>query len=217
MRDIETGKRREYQFRLRTLLIAILVLSLPLSWFAVRVQRIRKESEVARMVRHADGMVWWQPSPSWLRPLIGDRYFIVEIDCEGMDVSDDILTALAGLKGIQTLNLDDTELNDQRLEHLQGLTSLTELSLANTQVTDSGLVHVAGLTNLGHLNLGGTSVSDTGLTHLKGLTRLKTVLVGNGVTDAGIAEARQALPKCDVWYASPLSQDEVDQGSHAQE
>ena len=149
------------------------------------------------MVRHADGMVWWQPSPSWLRPLIGDRYFIVEIDCEGMDVSDDILTALAGLKGIQTLNLDDTELNDQRLEHLQGLTSLTELSLANTQVTDSGLVHVAGLTNLGHLNLGGTSVSDTGLTHLKGLTRLKTVLVGNGVT-------MQVLPKLGKRYPSAM-------------
>ncbi len=38
-------RRRWLQFRLRTLLIAILVLSLPLSWFAARMERALMGSE----------------------------------------------------------------------------------------------------------------------------------------------------------------------------
>ena len=43
------------------------------------------------------------------------------------------------------------------------------------------------------------SVSDAGLVHLKGLTKLKTLgLERTKVTDAGVAELKQALPKCRI-------------------
>ena len=41
----ETRKRRWYQFSLRTLLLAVLVVSLAMSWVAVRMERARKRRE----------------------------------------------------------------------------------------------------------------------------------------------------------------------------
>ena len=43
-------------------------------------------------------------------------------------------------------------------------------------------------------------VLEAGLEHLKGLTNLKTLqLRSTQITDAGIAELRQALPNCNIY------------------
>ena len=47
---------------------------------------------------------------------------------------------------------------------------------ASTQITDAGLGHLTGRTNLQELRLSGTQV-----------------------TDAGVAELKQALPKCKIY------------------
>ena len=69
---------------------------------------------------------------------------------------------------------------------------------ASTRITDAGLAHLVGLTNLQTLNLSDCyQITDAGLVHLKGLTNLKTlVLMQTQITDAGVAELKQALPKC---------------------
>jgi len=42
-------------------------------------------------------------------------------------------------------------------------------------------------------------VTDAELVHLKGLTQLQTLyLMGTGVTDAGVNQLKQSLPKCDI-------------------
>jgi hypothetical protein len=57
-----------------------------------------------------------------------------------------------------------------------------------------------GLTNLETLNLQNTTgVADLGLMHLNGLTKLrKLTLDGTKVTDAGIQDLQQALPKAKI-------------------
>ena len=46
------------------------------------------------------------------------------------------------------------------------------------------------------VNLGGTNITDAGLRHLQGLINLKRLhLLDTQVTDAGVAELQQALPK----------------------
>ena len=44
-----------------------------------------------------------------------------------------------------------------------------------------------------------TDITDAGLEHLKGLTNMKKlVLINTRITDAGVAELQQSLPKCRV-------------------
>ena len=60
-------RRRWFQFRLRTLLIAILVLSLPLSWFAWKMEKARRQKEFTERIERLGGSVsCWPTEPSAL-------------------------------------------------------------------------------------------------------------------------------------------------------
>ncbi len=98
---------------------------------------------------------------------------------------------LAGLNGLQWLNLSGTQVGDVGVTEIRGLTSLQFLRLDNTQVTDSGLEHFKGLTELHTLGLMGTKITGAGLVHLKGLSRLRNLwLYDTQITDAGLAEIK---------------------------
>ena len=70
--------RRWFQFRLRTLLIVVLVLSLPLSWFAVRMERARRQRAAVEAVSELGAIVYydWEidyslpGDPIWPSPTI---------------------------------------------------------------------------------------------------------------------------------------------------
>ena len=112
------------------------------------------------------------------------------------------LAHLAGLAGLQSLDLSGTAVTDAGLAHLAGLTGLQALHLHGCKhVTDAGLAHLRGLNGLQALHLHGCKhVTDAGLAHLAGLTALQALRLHGckHVTDAGLAHlrgltARQAL------------------------
>ena len=85
------------------------------------------------------------------------------------------------------------------LASLEGLSSLTFLDLQDSAgVGDDGAEHLSKLSSIQTLGLGGTNVSDAGLAQLSGLKSLGRLVVGRGVTNAGIAAIRQALPTIKV-------------------
>jgi internalin A len=102
---------------------------------------------------------------------------------------------------------------DVGLKHLQGLTGLQSLQLQNTQITDAGLRSLAELTNLGTLDLRNTAVTDAGLEHLKGLSKLQDLLLTNTkVTDRGLEylEAMTSLQCLDLGgFLGPVGDVEV--------
>jgi len=68
-------------------------------------------------------------------------------------------------------------------------------------VTDEGLKELAELKELRSLSLSGTRVTDAGLKGLKGLRQLRLVLLHKTrVTPEGVADFRQALPKCKAYH-----------------
>ena len=146
-------RRRWFQFRLRTLLIVVLVLSLPLSWLAMRMERARRQRRAVEAISSLRGQAScdWQnyprygAEPTWLRRILGDDFF------------DPVTWAV--------LNRDT--ITDADLEHLKGLPSLEILSLPDTRVSDAGLEYVSGLSQLEYLDLRNTDVTPEGIRKLQ--------------------------------------------------
>ena len=80
MRDSKTPSpdRRWYPFRLRTLLVAVMVLGVPLSWFATKLERARKQRKVVEAIQRLGRSVGYDnqmSSPMWLRNWLGNDFF----------------------------------------------------------------------------------------------------------------------------------------------
>ena len=170
----EPPKRRWFQFRLRTLLVVILVLSLPLSWFAVRMERARRQREAVEAIEQMGGSVMydWErdpnrpdvlyvdhPVPSWALDLLGEDFFsnVTHVSAS---------FSRAG---------DYREIHDTNLESFRGMNTLSHLDLSWTQMTDDGLNHLEHLTNLEFLDVTRTQV-----------------------TPEGVEQLRKALPNCRI-------------------
>jgi Leucine-rich repeat (LRR) protein len=206
-------RRRWFQFRLRTPLIAILVLSLPLSWFAVRMEKARRQREAVETIEGPlRGSVLYtremlpagarQTRSSWLRAHLGNDFFdeVLNVDLGNGQAPDAGLELLKSLRNLKRLGLFSTNVTDDGLEHLKGLTSLEFLNLYKVQFTDAGLVHLKGLTNLKELYIRDAQITDAGLEYLTGLTNLQFLALGSSVTPEGVKKLQEALPNCEIEY-----------------
>lgn len=93
-------------------------------------------------------------------------------------VSDEDLTRLAGLPGVETLFLSRHEISDLGLGHLRELGTLRRLQLVGRPITDAGLRHLEGMSALVELGLRSTQVQGPGLRHLEGLSALEELAIG---------------------------------------
>jgi hypothetical protein len=201
----EKRKRRWCQFSLRTLLLAVLMLSLPLSWLATKLEQARRQRKAIAMVTALDGVALYDyeydvyfaeetgpyafetvepvsPWPYWMRRLMGDDFLhSVVLVCipitDETQLTDDDIELLRALPRLRAIRLSYESASEPTLEGLKGLDSIEQLSLADSRVSDAALVHLETLTNLEHLDLRGTRVSPEGLKKL-----------------------REALPQCEIRY-----------------
>jgi len=153
----------------------MLVLSLPLGWFAYKLRRASEHRAAVKAIQTLGGRVGSWPDRLGRLP--------------GEEVDGDLVW----------VDLSRTPVRDAGLAHLRGLRTLHQLNLDGTKVTDAGLVRLKGLMQLEELFLDSTQITDAGLEHLRGLTQLRTVdLRHTQVTDAGVAELQKALPNCTI-------------------
>ena len=200
----ERPRLRWFRFSLRTLLVAVLVLSLPLSWFAVKLDRARRQSEAARTIIERGGQVvygwernqdpFFEPSPTNLRTWLGNDFFdkVELVYVRGTRL--ECLSCLTDVKDLILVDITDCELN-----YVKGLSKLETLDVARTQITDAGLTHLRRLVSLTSVNLNRTQITDAGLEHLKGLKNLRRLdLKGTQVTPEGAKKLQEALPYCEI-------------------
>ncbi len=175
MEETTKPKRRRFQFSLRTLLLAVLLLSLPLSWLATRMERARRQKEAVKAIQELGGSVIYNgnrlpggifphgaprvqtPWPSWLERVLGEDFFW---DAERVYWYG-----------------SHPKVTDQRLVYLKDLKNVREVCLQGTQVTDAGLEYLKTFRGLEHLDLRGTQV-----------------------TTEGVKKLREALPECYIVY-----------------
>ena len=111
-------------------------------------------------------------------------------------IRDDGLRHVGSLPRLLKLDLSSTSIGDLGLAELQSLRGLASLNLENTKITDAGMKHLVGFPELTELRLGLTRVSDASHEEMIHLKRLRTLIVGDFVTEAGIKELELALPEC---------------------
>jgi hypothetical protein len=205
--DSEQTRHRWHQYRLRALLVFVLLASIGMSWFATRKRFVKRQREAVRAIRELGGRVECEEEgetslPSWLRGLLGDEFFFLKapiVDLSDTQVTDAELVHLNGVTGLEMLDLSNTQISDTGLEHLKGIKDLKWLYLGGTQVTDAGLERLKEITSLQDVFLDRTQVTDAGLEHLSGMTNLNFVgLLGTQVTPEGVKKLREALPECEI-------------------
>lgn len=204
--------RRLFQFRLRTLLLAVLVVSLALGWY---VRRVELQRRAIAAIRQAGGTatydygfvsstydifdfdllsdatggpdVWWFPQ-SW-KERLGEDYFhgIAYVEVQpGHAFDKGVLDRLADLPRLQLLlveGLDDHDLAATgRLTHLRGLV-ITKAG----RITDEGIARLAGMRKLELIALhGGPRITDSSMEIFASLPRLTTL---------GIAGDKSSAPR----------------------
>ncbi len=139
-------RRRWFRFRLRTLLIVVAVLAIPLAWIAKERRQSWREQQLAEQFRTEVNIValrgpydLWKPNvkrepQGWWRDLarqvMGDR--IVQMRDVPHDFND--LTPLTEFKYLKSLSFHGNRFND--LTPLAGLKDLHSVEIRWTQVSD---------------------------------------------------------------------------------
>jgi hypothetical protein len=100
-------------------------------------------------------------------------------------VTDAGIAGLAGLENLRHLNLTDTRVTGTGLKDRADMVSLEQLRLKDCPVTDESLVVIPRFPKLTLLHLGGTQVSDTGLMGLVGWHSLQQVFWSDRMTIDG--------------------------------
>lgn len=114
-----------------------------------------------------------------------------DVNEDGFGVGDKVLSVLATLPKLSSIELRLTKVTDAGMAELAKCLSLEGITVEGTDVTDAGLVHLAKLKNLKSLSLGvyneGAKITDEGLKTVGQMTGLKWLqLSGTPITDAGL-------------------------------
>jgi hypothetical protein len=193
---LTSTKIRWYQYSLRTLLIFMLLVSILMSYIAVRKRHAERQQEIVAALRKKYVGLWYDyqsngfGSPEYERPLtqpqflldwlgidffhsvVGVGYSVEEVSGKGrrlktLPFEDDDLQYLLGLEELKVLHLDSQPISDHTLEQIQRLNKLEKLGLAETNITDEGLRHLDVLKNLKIIYLNKTSVTLDGIKRMQ--------------------------------------------------
>jgi len=188
-----------FQYKLRSLLIFVTIMALPLGWFSWKHAEIKaRQREIDFAERTIGCNIYYPyeldgsspPGPAWLRRLLGDNAFAEpQIDCLWTNGKLSCLRDCPRLTRLllRSGSVDDTE----ELAVLADLPQLTHLELAGLQIGDKELAYMARLKRLQVLDLRRTLVGDAGLQHLVGLKSLRSLKLEDDWREGQPAE----LPK----------------------
>jgi internalin A len=183
--------RRRYQYRLRTVFLILLLVSLGLGFFSKRLQRARMHRTAATAIAAAGGEVRGSthqttvPRPTRLERLVGsdvlNRPSYVRIR------SEDQLDSVIQLARVEELDLAGVPISETGAGKIERLPELRSLRLDGSTISDGAFRHVGAVSGLENLYLGTAwKLTDEGLIHLRGLQRLRTLGLPRQATDRSL-------------------------------
>jgi hypothetical protein len=208
-------KLRWFQYRLRSLFILTFLVAIACSWFAVKMNRAKRQKEFRNLLAGIgyqsqfdfDGEIMElsyhprnRPYPGWLEDLLG-MDFLYDLTAIGRPIeyfprnsthprnqlSDAEMHRIKELSKLRDLAIPNSIITDVGLESLQGLAQLGFLDLSQTAITDRGLESLRNMNDLEVLCLQETQVSDPGMCRLIHMRKLRVLdLTDTKITDAGL-------------------------------
>ncbi len=168
------GHPRVFQFSLKKLLAAVIVIGLVCSSAGMRLRALAAIAAI--------GGDWNE-----------DKVFL-----SGTKVSDSELRHLPWMGRVEVVWLCDANISDEGLQYFEQISELRALFIDNTRITDAGVAKLQALP-LRWLSLNGTAVSDASVPNLARLTKLERLEVkGAKLTEAGLSRLTAALPLCQI-------------------
>ena len=222
------SRRRWFSFSLRSLMLLVAIVSIPLGWVGWKINRARNQRAVVAELKKlyaditydntlvfATGRHAANPQgPKWLIRLLGEDYFVEVrgVTYDGSQVSDD----------------DGSEITDETLSLIARLPEVLDVVICTGtgQITDKGLAHIAKIRKLKFLRLGNhdqvsnrlqdsMKITDEGLVHLYGQRKLNYLSLNSlHVTQSGIDKLRKALPNCKIQWNGTMTRADAPESAH---
>lgn len=200
---IGLGLRRavpRIRFRLRTLLIAMLVCGISLAWLGNKIREVREEQQILNRVRAGGfsiSVTQWYSNwmPRWVTRGFGLSAALAtgSLDCvaKNRGVQDEDLQALAGLRFCQ-LSVSFSNVTDDQIVRTPLPPNLKCFSAQRTALGHRALERIADCQNLEALEMYGTQVTDDGVAHLVQMPNLYLLgLEKTPLTDGAVKHLKQ--------------------------
>ena len=99
-------KLRWYQYRLRTLFLLTLLVSIGMSWVEVTIQGYKRQRDAAVAIEKAGGRIVWAPEPIWLGKVLRDDSLrgVLEVWFDFGGATDAEAVHLEAMGGLRILN-----------------------------------------------------------------------------------------------------------------
>ena len=199
-------RRRWYQYRLRSLVILIALLAIPMGWLSWELRQSRQRQESIDWIQEMGGMIEYEggENPGWWRQVrdkcfgrlprtVNQIYRSNLTSWLGASTNLKDISPLARLTSVRELYISKNDVSD--LSPLGKMKNLEVLNANSCPIED--LSPLADLTRLRELHLMDTGVVD--LSPLANLTHLEELHLDSlSYTDDQVKELRAMLPNCQI-------------------
>lgn len=212
-----TKRRRWLRFGIRSILVLMVLVAIPLAWIANRAH-LRAVAAIEAVGGRAgfdyedisfedmlQGKVAVAPGPPLLRSILGENFFakIVSVflystafDLPSQSDKEHILSLLSQMHDIKHMLVENA--TDVDLEHISRVPSISSLIFDGT-FTDAGVAELMVLPNLEEIRLFSDHIGEPSVIALSRYTKLQRLWVyGKGLSEEDARILKAALPECDI-------------------